>query len=177
MYLVICLVVWGEDLPPQHCHWIQWRGGAGAQARAIHPAKGITGRSYPDQPNRQQTTNNKNENASQKEQHTVNNNNISLSNPLLPQHPGQNLHLVQQPCIRKPLDSLRDRRLPNNRHITAPARPHMSINAVVRGGDLAIGKPRPMLMLDAAGQCLRAPRQRARRRFVPVEPLRRFGPE
>jgi hypothetical protein len=30
----------------------------------------------------------------------------------------------------------------------------MSIHAIVRSGDLAIGEPRPMLVRDAAGQCL-----------------------
>lgn len=96
-----------------------------------------------------------------KKKHTVNNHNIPLPNPLLPQHTGQNLNLIEQLRIGILLYSFSHGRLPNNRNIAATARMHMSIDAVVRGADLAIRKPRPMLMLHPAGEGFGAPSQRA----------------
>ena len=102
---------------------------------------------------------------------TVDDHDIALSHALLAKDPGQDLDFVQELAIRVFLGGMSDGRLPDDGDVVPAAIGDMAIDAVVAGGDLAVREPRPMCVLDAAGQGLGLVGQGSRGAAVPVEPV------
>lgn len=153
---------WASDLaanPPNTAEWIAPRR---VMARAAISAAGIIGT---------KTVSNALMNTAKQGYHTVDNHNIALLNPLLPQHPGQHLHLIQQLLVGVLLLRARHRRLPDNcSRIPVPV-VHMPIDAVVGRGDFAVGEPGPVLVGISARKRLGPLGHGAGRFLVPVELL------
>jgi hypothetical protein len=108
---------------------------------------------------------------------TVKHDYIAFAHAIFPQSSGKNLHLVQQLTVCKFLLGLSDRAIKIDGNLVTMASLDMPVNAVIARGDLAVRKPLPAIVLDAALELLGRELQDRAGLLVPEEMLGLVGPE
>ena len=96
---------------------------------------------------------------------------VSLLDALFLEHCRQGFYFFQQLLVRELLFLPRDWRVPDDCHGAFMTSFDMSVYTIVCCRNLSAWKPRPMLMLNSAGQPLRCPLQCLARLLVPGQSL------
>ena len=84
-----------------------------------------------------------------RERRTVDDDDIAFADALFAEHTGEDFNFVEELGVGVCLDSVCDGRVPYYGRVVAVAGEDVAVDAVVGCGDLAIGEPGPMVMVDA----------------------------